>query len=500
MNVKKVVGKTEKEAVDKVKALYGEKALILNIQKKHSSGLLGLFTKPTVVVTAAFSEADKTQDNITDESLDKLLGDLDKYDIAKFEASLPSKQAPKQVAELNRPLSVPNPSLPPAATVSDEEKQKEAVMQAAADSLAKKALDEIAKGMATPAVPQKISKPAIPTPVPKTVNQNRGLRTVPTTGHEPLSPVTTHSSDPTQDAVRQSQERIAYLEKTLGDMQTKLSASQFETNSGRLFDNTVLQIFYDALVGQGVLEHAAKKILTNIEHNVADNKSLDISYVAASVYTEILKVIKKPNPIAGGADALFVFFAGPTGVGKTTTIAKLASRLVLEQNVGVGLMTADTYRIAAVEQLKTYAEILNLDIRVIYERNDFVQSAKEFGETKDVVFVDTAGRSHKNKENLLDLKDLINVPVVSEKYLVLSMTTKYEDLVNIINTYKDIGKFKLILTKFDETTHYGSIFNLCHEMGLEVVYITTGQNVPDDIELLKPEKIAKALLGLDTGL
>ena len=499
MNVKKVVGKTEKEAVDKVKSLYGEKALILNIQKKQSGGLLGLFTKPVVVVTAAFNEADNASEtgNITDDSLDKLLGDLDKYDIHKFEASLPSKQTSKSVAELNRPLAVPNVALP-----TEDDKQKEAVMQAAADSLAKKALEEISKGMATPAVPQKMNKPALQ-PLPKDVNQNKGLRTVPTAGHTPTDQVVTPQnkiSEQTQDAARQSQERIAYLEKTLGDMQAKLRASQFEANSSRVFDNTVLQIFYEALVSQGVLEHAAKQILTRIEQNVADNKSLDISYVAASVYTEILKVIKKPNPIAGGADALFVFFAGPTGVGKTTTIAKLASRLVLEQNVGVGLMTADTYRIAAVEQLKTYAEILNLDIRVVYEKNDFVQSAKEFGETKDVVFVDTAGRSHKNKENLLDLKDLINVPVVSEKYLVLSMTTKYEDLVNIINTYRDIGKFKLILTKFDETTHYGSIFNLCHEMGHEVVYITTGQNVPDDIELLKPEKIAKALLGLDTGL
>lgn len=487
MNVKKVVGKTEEEAVDKIKSLYGDKALILNIQKKQSGGIMGLFSKPVVVVTAAFNEADKVQDtgSMTEDSLDKLFGDLDKYDIDKFEASLPSNLGSKQA-----PMAVP-----PQPALDDEEKQREAVMQAAADSLAKKALEEISKAEAESLVSPTLK----PEPVVTQVS-NQAKIDKPNLQTPPQDAPTVPDESTSPDTTSQSQERIAYLEKTLGDMQSRLSASQFETNRSRVFDNTVLQLFYEALVTQGVLETVARQILTHIEATAVDDKSLDMSYVAASVYTEILKVIKKPNPIAGGDKALFVFFAGPTGVGKTTTIAKLASRLVLEQNISVGLMTADTYRIAAVEQLKTYAEILNLELRVIYERNDFVHYGEAFSHSKDVVFVDTAGRSHKNKANLLDLKDLINVPQTCEKYLVLSMTTKYEDLVNIIKTYADIGTFKLILTKFDETTHYGSIFNLCHEMGLEVVYITTGQNVPDDIELLKPEKIAKALLGLDTGL
>lgn len=513
MNIKKVVGRTEKEAVNKVKQLYGANALILNIQKKQSKGLLGFFVKSAFIVTAAFNPDDTK--SITDDSLE-LLGDLDKYDIEKFEENLPSNQAKKlekieskkieskkiEIEQIEtEKIKLENSSLS-KVTLSDDEKNKEAVMQAAANSLAIKALEQ----MSEPATPTKITHDLSKNKSEKNKNQLK-LRPVPTEGHI-LKAYSSNMENAPQgsissvdvDTQKESKERIAYLEKTLGDMQRKLMASEFETSTSRLFDNTVLQIFYEALVGQGVMEDAANDILTSIHNSVINDKTIDISYVAASVYTEILKTIKKPNPIVGGADAVFIFFAGPTGVGKTTTIAKIAGRLVLEQNIKVGLMTADTYRIAAVEQLKTYADILGLDVRVIYEKNDFIINAKEFGETKDVVFVDTAGRSHKNKENLLDLKDLINIPVVSEKYLVLSMTTKYEDLVNIINTYKDIGNFKLILTKFDETMHYGSIFNLCYTMGLEVVYITTGQNVPDDIELLKPEKIAKALLGLDTGL
>lgn len=487
MNIKNVVGRTEKEAVDKVRSLYGEEALILNVRKKQGKGLFGIFSAPNFVVTAAYNPDDTGA--ITDDSLDKLLGDLDKdfdkYDIEKFEASLPSNNKNKSSLAIEKINFIQDSS--------EDEKNKEAVMQVAANTLAKKALEQ----MAEPTTLTKIDNNRI-TDNKKSLE----IKPVPTSGHNPSirNMPDNNISFADVDAIKASKERISYLEKMLGDMQNRLMASHFEANSSRVFDNTVIQIFYEALTSQGVLDYAAKDILTNIQNSVTDDKTLDISYVAASVYTEILQTIKKPTPIVGGSSAIFVFFAGPTGVGKTTTIAKLAGRLVLEQNVSVGLMTADTYRIAAVDQLKTYADILGLDVRVIYEKKDFVANVTEFGETKDVVFVDTAGRSHKNVENLFDLKDLINVPVVSEKYLVLSMTTKYEDLVSIIHTYNDIGDFKLILTKFDETTHYGSIFNLCYTMGLEVVYITTGQNVPDDIELLKPEKIAKALLGLDTGL
>lgn len=306
---------------------------------------------------------------------------------------------------------------------------------------------------------------------------------------EKLKPVTAEQND-----------KIRLLEGMLTSMEKRLMASKYTVKGIRVFDNSILQVFYEALLSQGVLEEVAGSILNQVEKEITPEEILDISFVSAAVYAKILNVLGNPVPLKRPDSTLFIFFCGPTGVGKTTTIAKLASRLVLEQNVKVGLITADTYRIAAVEQLKVYAEILNLDIDVIYEKEDFIKSTTQMQNVKDIVFIDTAGRSHKNSGNLTDLKELISVPLNSEKFLVLSMTTKYEDLLNIIETYKDIGAFKIILTKFDETLYYGNIFNLCFNMNLEVAYITNGQNVPDDVEILKPEKIAKALLGLDVDI
>lgn len=415
MKIKKVLANTEKEAIDRVKRLYGENSLILSIQRKQPSGLLGFLKKPQILVTVA-------------------------YDIP-------------QVAKLEQPVKEPAPQA--------EEKLSPSLSPA----------EEPVKDEAEEEIKLAFTKEEIE-------QQNKAR----------------------DEAIKAGNDRIKNLEQMLENMSKKLMASQYATGHDRVFENSILQTFYDALVSQGVLEHVAFDILSSLGQSIGDEAGIDISHVAGLVYKKIVEILGIPEPITMDEGTLFIYFVGPTGVGKTTTIAKLASRLVLEQKIAVGFITADTYRIAAVEQLKVYAEILNSDIHVVYEQADFVKSSDEMKQSKEIVFVDTAGRSHKGEGRLLDLKELIDVPLSHEKFLVLSMTTKYEDLVNIVNTYSDIGKFKLILTKFDETMQYGSVLNLCYEKGLEVVYITTGQNVPDDIEIIKPERIAKALLGLNVGL
>jgi len=301
--------------------------------------------------------------------------------------------------------------------------------------------------------------------------------------------------------ITDQQTKIENLEKMLSIMSKRLQASEYSAYNTRTYDNSVLQVFYEALTSQGVLDSIARAILDDVMMTVDDSENLDISLVSKKVYGRIIGILGKPEPITKNEKgAKFIFFIGPTGVGKTTTIAKLASTLILQENVKVGLITADTYRIAAVEQLKVYAEILDIDIEVVYERQDFVQSISIMQEKKDIVFIDTAGRSHKSVENLVDLRELTSCINESEKFLVISVTTKYEDLVNIIATFSDIADVKLIVTKFDETTCYGSIFNICYTVGKKISYVTYGQNVPDDIELMQPEKIAKSLLGLEVDL
>ena len=183
-----------------------------------------------------------------------------------------------------------------------------------------------------------------------------------------------------------------------------------------------------------------------------------------------------------------MFFVGPTGVGKTTTIAKIASDIKLENKAQVALVTADTYRIAAVEQLRVYANILDIPLSVIYTNNELSQGIREL-DNKDVILVDTAGRSHKNAKQFEEMLQLI------QEVEIKSQTTKYKDLAGICKTYEKLGKIKIIFTKIDETIDLGNILNIAMLTGNPLSYATFGQNVPDDIKVIDVQGIAKHLLG-----
>ena len=191
----------------------------------------------------------------------------------------------------------------------------------------------------------------------------------------------------------------------------------------------------------------------------------------------------------------FIFFLGSTGVGKTTTIAKIASKLKLEKHAKIALVTADTYRIAAVEQLKTYANILSVPLEVIYspqELGDNLEKLKQY----DVCLIDTAGRSHKSKEQMEDIRALLEQIPVNERqvYLVLNAGTKYSDLQKIASVYSALTDFSLIFTKLDETSSAGIMLNMRVKTNCPLSYVTWGQNVPEDIGEMDPQRVAKKLL------
>jgi flagellar biosynthesis protein FlhF len=190
----------------------------------------------------------------------------------------------------------------------------------------------------------------------------------------------------------------------------------------------------------------------------------------------------------------FVNIIGPTGVGKTTTLAKLAAEGVLTKQKKVGMMTSDTYRIAAVEQLKTYANILNVPLKVVYSDEELIPTMERLTGC-DLIFMDTAGRNYRNKEYVDEINRLLRSPLSNETFLVLSITAKQKDMEAIIQSFENVRIDKVIFTKADETTTYGSILNLVIKHRLALSYFTTGQNVPDDIAVATPEKVAGLLLG-----
>ena len=332
-----------------------------------------------------------------------------------------------------------------------------------------------------------------PSEIAKTVSRN------PITAAPPEREAEKYSAK----VITEQQRRIKSLEETLnnkenmlGDLMGQLSAARYRPDAERKYENNVVQIFYDTLTGQGVTEDVAGFLLSEVGELGPDES--DIGLITRIVYNNILNVIGKPLPLnlSGDNDCLVNIFMGPTGVGKTTTIAKLTSDFILNYNLRIGLITADTYRIAAVEQLKTYAEILSVEVGVVYSANDFNEYITRLAPKYDMILVDTAGRSHKNSDNLIELAGLLAICPEAERHLVLSLTTKCDDLLKIIDAYAEITDFDIIFTKLDETLELGSILNICYLTQKRISYVTNGQNVPDDIALLEPEKIARALLGL----
>jgi len=193
-----------------------------------------------------------------------------------------------------------------------------------------------------------------------------------------------------------------------------------------------------------------------------------------------------------------VALVGPTGVGKTTTVAKLAARFALQRERRVGLITLDTFRIGAVEQLKTYANITGVPLRVALDAAGFSDAMAQFSD-RDIVLVDTAGQSPRDEESLAELLTLFPPGVAVEVHLVLSVTTRSRDLERILRHYAPVKASRLLLTKLDETSCHGPLFGLPVTSRLPLSYLTTGQNVPDDLEVATPQRVAEYLLPASGG-
>lgn len=257
-----------------------------------------------------------------------------------------------------------------------------------------------------------------------------------------------------------------------------------------------VRIIYRTLLNNEVNERYANQIIDEVERFIRPGNSVDT--ILANVYQKLILKLGRPNTIEmGKGKPRVIFFIGPTGVGKTTTIAKIASKYKMESNQKVAFITADTYRIAATEQLRVYANILDAPMSIVYSPDELNAAVAKLTDY-DLIFVDTAGFSHKNETQREDMKRLINglAPEYDkEVYLVLSATTKYHDLLEIVDTYHEISAFKLIFTKLDETTAYGNILNIKLYSGADLSYVTNGQNVPADLEVFHTQKIVKQLLG-----
>lgn len=190
----------------------------------------------------------------------------------------------------------------------------------------------------------------------------------------------------------------------------------------------------------------------------------------------------------------FISLVGPTGVGKTTTLAKLAAQAKLDEQKKIAFVTLDTYRIAAIEQLNTYAQLLNAPVEVVYDIDDFNEATKKFS-TYDRVFIDTAGRNYRDAQFVTELNQLLSIEKEMDTLLVLPISMKERDLEKIVDNFQPMNIKKFIFTKLDETDSFGTMLNMMFKYEVAPVLITTGQDVPDDMIRATPEVIAEYALG-----
>ncbi len=279
---------------------------------------------------------------------------------------------------------------------------------------------------------------------------------------------------------------IAEIKNMLSTVVKKVNVKDLP-NEVRATNNKELEKLYHLLQNQEIEEEIVSRIMTELMSNEGSVNKDELNEQLKRIINR--DVIGKEENLKSKV----IFFVGPTGVGKTTTIAKLAAHYSLNEGKKVGFISADTYRIAAVEQLKTYSDILNIPIEVIYEAEEIHQALERLNH-KDIIMVDTAGRSHKNLQQVKELETLLGEIDEKEVFLVVSCTSKNNDIREIIETYQFLKNYKVILTKIDEATTYGTIINTALQTQKPISYMTTGQSVPDDIEVISVDKILSLII------
>lgn len=279
-------------------------------------------------------------------------------------------------------------------------------------------------------------------------------------------------------------EDIVELKKTIRE----LSVEKKENS----FSSPILQNYYNRMINNGISPKISYDFLKEIEEDIKFEDK-DINTIEKIIEFSLLESLGEPKPIIFNKNNNKIYFIGPTGVGKTTTLAKIAAKLVLEGKYDIGLITADTYRIGAVEQLKIYSEILQLPLEIAYNKDDMIKAFNKFKD-KDYILIDTAGRSHNDMVQMEELKELLDLTNNKETFLLINANIDYRGLEKLIEKYSFVEDYKLIITKTDETENYGNILNIKKAANKELSYITNGQNVPDDIEFIEVNSIIKKLI------
>jgi flagellar biosynthesis protein FlhF len=278
-------------------------------------------------------------------------------------------------------------------------------------------------------------------------------------------------------------------------MRSHLNEVPQEQNNQTLYPASVQQL-YEYLIEQDVNEVYAHHVTDEVCQalNDADNRNESIS-VRKAAEEVIGQCFGQASPIAfTPGKRKIILFVGPTGIGKTTTLAKLAAIYTLQYKKRVALFTTDTYRIGAAEQLQVYADLLKIPLQVVYIPEEISAHLKKY-EDYDLVLIDTSGKNSRDEEHQENIRQLIADTHADQVFLAISATTSFKSSLAILDGYGSLGDYQLILTKLDEAENSGLLLNVRMLFDRPIAYITDGQNVPEDISFGDPRQLTDRLIG-----
>jgi len=466
MKIRRYTCKDMQEALLKVKIDLGSEAVIMSSKKVKPKGFFGLFKKPLIEVVAAIDDeyARPTRLNYNQRPAPA-------YDTYRHQP-VPEKYMP-----VSEPVREPMPAGNDRFMGSTVEKAAVPLNDNPAQNRDNQKISELEdKVKNLESIMNKIY---------------HAVQSSKTTETEERTAVTANGSEK-QTAAREVVEKQAAVKETIElGVKTAEDIEDNVKNSAVITEKPLLEL-RNILFEKDVEPKLIEKILEKITE--LGGQKLDREKVFHLASKILAATLGEPEPIklVEQSKPHVAIFLGPTGVGKTTTLAKIAADFTFRQKK-VGLITADTYRIAAVEQLKTYAEILNLQVTVVYSPGE-IKEAIESLKDNDLILIDTAGRSHKDKQHFDELKALVSAADADESYLVISSNTSRIAVREILEYYAFIKNYKLLFTKLDESPATGAIINARYLTGKSLSYTTAGQSVPDDLDIANVNQIVANLL------
>jgi flagellar biosynthesis protein FlhF len=443
----------------------GQDAFILKTKPVKKGGFLGLFQKRQFEVVAAaddISDREKAVNFSELQGLGTIEGNVNNYSERSESEPMVEKVVEFSKLQVQRPVEE---KLESSSKLAEQEPQEVKVTA-------------VEQTVATPKKrgrPKKVQEPnQADQPIEPPKKRGRPKKT-------PVEPI---EENPTH------QEVLKELSEVKGLIQAMAQTEQEDKLYPKLLEKWVQQL-RDHEVDDEVIKYIMKRTGMKIPNLALVSSQV----IEQAIFTIIEQLFQEGIDKDAAPTQPFVTLVGPTGVGKTTTIAKLAAAQVIGQRQKVGLLTTDTFRIAAVEQLRTYANILNIPCKVVggpEELGPAMKALKGF----DTVFMDSAGRNYLDGGYVDELNQYLRLDVPQENYLVLSMTTRWRDVKQIVEQMKAVPIDKLILTKWDETTCYGLALNMVYHYPYPLSYLCLGQGVPQDIMKADPIFMAKKLLGV----